>query len=548
MTKQPFYVTTPIYYVNDKPHIGHAYTTIACDVLARFMRLDGYDVRFTTGTDEHGQKVDKSAAAKGVDPQSFTDQVSKSFRRLVDGNGECDENVLNISNTDFIRTTEPRHKIAAQELWKRIEANGFIYKDNYGGWYAVRDEAYYQENELTEKDGKKIAPSGAEVEWVEEESYFFKLSAFQDKLLAFYEKHPDFIQPESRRNEVMSFVRGGKEFEAGALKDLSISRTTFDWGVDVPGDDKHIMYVWIDALCNYLTSVGFPDDMDNFNEYWGEGERGNAVHIVGKDILRFHAVYWPAFLMAADLPLPRKIVAHGWWTIEGEKMSKSIGNVISPDDLVENYGLDQTRYFMLRAMPFGNDGDFSRDRLAEVVNADLANNIGNLAQRSLSMIQKNCDGKVPANSAADKNLQHETYVTMPSTPDDVVKLMGEGGYDVIIRDIMRISSIVNEYFADAAPWALKKEGKQDEMEAVLYNTAEAIRCIAIMLQPFCPKSARKLLYYLGYTEEELQEFDDSRSRGVPFSHLSAKYALEVGNKLPKPEGVFPRIEVKKDAA
>ncbi len=540
MTEKTFYVTTPIYYVNDKPHIGHAYTTIACDVLARFMKLDGYDVKFTTGTDEHGQKVDKAAKDKGIDPQKFTDEVSQSFRDLVRCPSGGGHNLLNCINNDFIRTTEPRHKKAAQALWKRIEDNGYIYKDTYGGWYAIRDEAYYQENELTEKDGKKIAPSGAEVEWVEEESYFFKLSAFQKRLVDFYEAHADFIFPESRRNEVMSFVKGGKDFEEGALKDLSISRTTFDWGVEVPGDSAHVMYVWIDALCNYLTSAGFPDDMDNFTKYWGTQENRKAVHVVGKDILRFHAVYWPAFLMAAELPLPKQIVAHGWWTIEGEKMSKSLGNVISPQELVDNFGLDQLRYFMLRAMPFGNDGDFNRERLAEVVNADLANNIGNLAQRTLSMIQKNCDGKVPEFGEDNTDLLEEVKTILSidnRNPGSYFSNMRSDsykhsiGFDMALMDVMAASSRTNEYFAENAPWALKKEGKLDEMGNVLYHTAEAIRRIAIVLQPFCPTAAGKILDQLAVPQNQRM-----------FKHLTDEFALQSGTKLPAPEGVFPRIE------
>jgi methionyl-tRNA synthetase len=313
MSERPrYYVTTPIYYVNDKPHIGHAYTTLACDVLARFKRLDGYDVRFLTGTDEHGQKVEKSAAAAGIDPQTFTDQVSQNFRDLADDMG--------FSHDDFIRTTEPRHLVACQAIWKRLEAAGDIYLGSYDGWYAVRDEAFYGEDELTKgTDGKMLAPSGAEVEWVSEPSYFFRLSAWGDKLLKFYDENPDFILPESRRNEVTSFVKGG-------LMDLSISRTTFKWGVPVPDDDAHIMYVWLDALTNYITAVGFPDEENSlYQTYWPAD-----LHMVGKDILRFHAVYWPAFLMAAGLPTPKRVFAHGWWTNEGQKISKSLGNVIDP--------------------------------------------------------------------------------------------------------------------------------------------------------------------------------------------------------------------------
>jgi methionyl-tRNA synthetase len=331
---KPFYITTPIYYVNDVPHIGHAYTTLACDVLARFKRLDGFDVKFLTGTDEHGQKVEKSAETAGIDPQAFTDKVSQNFRDLAVS--------MNFTNDDFIRTTEERHKIACQDIWKRLIDAGDIYLDKYAGWYSVRDEAFYAEGELEDKDGKKIAPSGAEVDWVEEPSYFFKLSAWQDRLLEFYDNNPEFILPLTRRNEVTSFVEGG-------LQDLSVSRTSFKWGVQVPGDDDHIMYVWLDALTNYITAIGFPDtDHEEYQKYWPAD-----VHMVGKDILRFHAVYWPAFLMAAGLETPKRVFAHGWWTNEGEKISKSLGNVIDPLELMETYGLDQMRYFLMREVPFG---------------------------------------------------------------------------------------------------------------------------------------------------------------------------------------------------
>ncbi len=546
-----FYITTPIYYVNDSPHIGHAYTTIAADVMARFMRLDGREVKFLTGTDEHGQKVAKSAEAKGIDPQSFTDEVSERFRRLVNPCGSVmqnasNTNLLNISNTDFIRTTEERHKKAAQALWKKLEANEAIYLDKYAGWYSVRDEAYYAESELIEKEGKKCAPTGAEVEWVEEESYFFKLSAYQQKLLDYFEAHPDFIYPQSRFNEVKRFVEGG-------LSDLSISRTTFDWGVPVPGNDKHIMYVWIDALTNYLTSCGYPDG-EEMEVFWP-----NTTHIVGKDILRFHAVYWPAFLMAADLPLPKRIVAHGWWTIEGEKMSKSIGNVLSPDDMIEAAGgVDQLRYFMLRAMPFGNDGDFAQDRMLETVNADLANNIGNLAQRSLSMIQKNCEGKVPEYSFEndEKGAWHfsneqellNIYNTSGSYLHGIRRVISERDFrpqpgvryfDTHILDFTQIiqhAADKNAYFQHKEPWKLNKTDFV-EFQTVLYITLEALRAIGIHLQPFCPTIAGKLLDQLAVPEDERM-----------FHHLTAEYALKPGTELPKPEPLFPRLEKKQDAA
>ncbi|MBT4890632.1 MAG: methionine--tRNA ligase, partial [Rhodospirillales bacterium] len=376
-----YYITTPIYYVNDAPHIGHAYTTLACDVLARFKRLDGYDVHFLTGTDEHGQKVETSAAAAGIAPKDFTDKVSQNFRDLAD--------FMGFSNDDFIRTTEERHKKSCQAIWQRLIDNDEIYLGSYKGWYAIRDEAYYGEDELTTNaEGKKAAPSGAEVEWVEEPSYFFRLSNWGDKLLKYYEDHPDFVLPKTRLNEVTSFIKGG-------LRDLSVSRTSFNWGIPVPGDDKHIMYVWLDALTNYITAAGFPDtDSESYQKYWPAD-----LHMVGKDILRFHAVYWPAFLMAADLAPPKRVYAHGWWTNEGEKISKSVGNAIDPLDLIAEFGLDQVRYFLMREVPFGNDGDYSRTAMIQRTNADLANDFGNLSQRVLSMVFKNCDAAIPAPQA-----------------------------------------------------------------------------------------------------------------------------------------------------
>ncbi len=369
---RPFFITTPIYYVNDTPHLGHAYTTVACDVLARFMRLDGRHVRFLTGTDEHGQKVEQSARANGESPQEFTDRISATFREMA--------RLLDISNDDFIRTTEPRHIRGVQALWRELERRGEIYLGRFAGWYSVRDEAFYDEGELV--DGK--APTGAEVEWLEEENYFFRLSAWQDRLLEFYEANPDAVAPRSRRNEVISFVRSG-------LRDLSISRTSFSWGIPVPGNPKHVIYVWLDALANYITAIGYPDTRDpEFATFWPAD-----IHVVGKDILRFHAVYWPAFLMAAGIEPPRRVFAHGWWTVEGQKMSKSLNNFIPPKQLVDSYGLDPVRYFLLRELPFGSDGDFSRRAVVGRLNGDLANDFGNLAQRVLVMINRNCAGCVP---------------------------------------------------------------------------------------------------------------------------------------------------------
>lgn len=505
-----YYITTPIYYVNDKPHLGHAYTTIACDVLARFKRLDGYNVKFLTGTDEHGLKVHQAASNAGIDPQSFTDRVSQNFRDLVA--------TLNFSNDDFIRTTEDRHKKAAQALWTTLQENGDIYLDKYSGWYAVRDEAYYNEDELEDVDGKKIAPSGAECEWVEEESYFFKLSAWQDRLLEFYDSCPDFIMPEARRNEVVSFVKSG-------LRDLSISRTNFDWGVPVPGDEKHVMYVWIDALTNYMTALGYPDtNSDVFKAFWPAD-----VHMVGKDILRFHAVYWPAFLMSAGIEPPKRVFAHGWWTIEGQKMSKSLGNVIAPHDLVERYGLDPSRYFVLREVPFGNDGNFSHENAVNRINSDLANGIGNLSQRTLSMIYKNCDGAFP--ECGDLTEDDKTILDLAQN-QMIGKLRTEldkQRFHKAIEEIMYVANEANAYIDRQAPWTLKKENPE-RMKTVLYVLAECIRCLAIVMQPLTPDSAAKMLDQVKVSESERD-----------FLCLSADYALKSGTTIDKPEGIFPRI-------
>jgi methionyl-tRNA synthetase len=511
MSDQPtYYVTTPIYYVNDAPHIGHAYTTLACDVLARFKRLDGYDVRFLTGTDEHGQKVEKSAEAAGKDPLTFTTEVSQNFRDLAD--------FMNFTHDDFIRTTEPRHIKACQAIWQKLVDAGDIYLGSYAGWYAVRDEAFYGEDELTKNaDGIRIAPSGAEVEWVEEPSYFFKLSAWGDRLLAYYDAHPDFILPESRRNEVTSFVKGG-------LNDLSVSRTTFKWGVPVPGDDEHIMYVWLDALTNYITAVGYPETDDgNYAKYWPAD-----LHLVGKDILRFHAVYWPAFLMAAGLELPKRVFAHGWWTNEGKKISKSLGNVIDPIELANRYGLDQVRYFMLREVPFGNDGDFSHTAMINRMNGELANDFGNLAQRVLSMIAKNCDGKLPTPGpfeADDTALLGQAHGLLETVRDQ----LDRQGFNHALESIWVVIRAANGYVDRQAPWKLKKEDPA-RMATVLYVLAETIRHLAIMTQPVMPETMEKML-------DQLAQSADARD----FKALGEGGALVPGLDLPKPEGVFPRF-------
>ncbi len=520
MSHKHFYITTPIYYVNDRPHIGHAYTSVACDVLARFKRLDGYHVKFLTGTDEHGQKVEKSAKSAGTEPQAFTDEVSQHFRDM--------NTLMNISNDDFIRTTETRHKKGAQALWKAMAEKGHIYLGKYSGWYAVRDEAYYQESELV--NGK--APTGADVEWVEEPSYFFKLSAFGDKLLEFYDKNPDFIGPDSRRNEVISFVKGG-------LKDLSISRTTFSWGIPVPDAPKHIMYVWLDALANYLSGVGYPETTPDMKNFWPAD-----LHMVGKDILRFHAVYWPAFLMAAGIPCPKRVFAHGWWTIEGEKMSKSLGNVVAPADLVKEFGLDQTRWFLLREVPFGNDGNFSRERMVTVINSELANNIGNLVQRTLSMIAKNCEGKVPEYQQGklrpeDKAFIDKFLVTDKATPKQVERQYHDCRFHEIIGSLVDIAAGANEYIDRQAPWTLKKTD-MELMNAVLYYLADGIRCLSIFLQPFMPQAAANILDQLAVPKDQ-RAFTHAYNFDFAASGKLNAFSLKPGTPLPAPQAVFPRF-------
>ena len=508
MESRKYYLTTPIYYVNDVPHIGHAYTTLACDVLARFKRLDGFDVLFLTGTDEHGQKVEKAAEAVDMKPQAFTDKVSQNFRDLLP--------FMNISNDDFIRTTETRHKAAAQAIWHRLMKNGHIYLDKYSGWYSVRDEAYFSEGELV--DGK--APTGAPVEWVEEPSYFFDLSQWETKLLQFYKDNPDFIAPVSRRNEVVSFVSSG-------LRDLSISRTSFNWGIAVPDDEKHIMYVWLDALTNYITATGFPDEEQNlYRKFWPA-----SLHMVGKDILRFHAVYWPAFLLAADLEPPKRVFAHGWWTNEGQKISKSLGNVIDPVQLIETYGLDQVRYFLMREVPFGNDGDFSKSGMVNRINSDLANDLGNLCQRVLSFVYKNCNATVPKNmgfTPDDSKLITHAYEILPKLREDYNSQL----FNVALERVWGLVAASNKYIDEQAPWKLRKTDP-DRMHTVLYTLLETIRCIGILLQPIMPGSSEKILNQLAV---------DTSKRS--FAALNSNDGLEAGTSLQKPNPIFPRFEEK----
>lgn len=509
--KSSFYITTPIYYVNDIPHIGHAYTTVVCDTIARFMRWRGKEVRFLTGTDEHGQKVEKSAIESSLEPQIFTDKVSERFKNLT--------NQFNITNDDFIRTTEERHKKSVTSLWNTLLKNGNIYLDKYSGWYSVRDEAFYNIDELSENNkGEKIAPNGSILEWIEEPSFFFKLSSWQEKLLKFYKKNPNFVSPKSRYNEVLSFVSNG-------LEDLSISRTSFKWGISVPHENNHVIYVWLDALTNYISALEYPDNKSLlWKKFWPAD-----IHVVGKDILRFHAVYWPAFLMAAQIEPPKKIFAHGWWTVDGEKMSKSTGNVVDPFKIISEYGLDQFKYFLLREMRFGKDGDFSEKSLVSRINADLSNDLGNLVQRVLIFVYKNCEGSIPK---PDKFLKVDNLLLteMNQTKDKVIKLMDEYLLTDSLEEIWKIIKKCNSYTDNQAPWVLKKENT-NRMNTVLYVLLTLIKKISFLTQSFIPDGSRKVLNQLSIPlEERSHEYYDKK--------------LEYNTSIPEPEAIFPRIDKK----
>ena len=511
---EPFYVTTAIAYPNGAPHVGHAYEYIATDAIARFKRLDGFDVRFLTGTDEHGLKMSQTAAAEGIPTAELARRNSDAFERL--------EELLNVSFDRFIRTTDPDHYAASTAIWQRMAERGDIYLDAYSGWYSVRDERFFTEAETTLlDDGARIATeTGTPVTWTEEQTYFFRLSAYAEPLLAHYAANPDFIAPEVRRNEVVSFVSGG-------LRDLSISRTSFDWGVPVPGDPAHVMYVWVDALTNYLTGAGFPDtESALYQRYWPAD-----LHMIGKDIIRFHAVYWPAFLMSAGLPLPRRVFAHGFLYNRGEKMSKSVGNVVDPVSLVETFGVDPVRYFLLREVPFGQDGSYSEDGIIGRINSDLANELGNLAQRSLSMVNKNLDARVPepgAFSAEDSEL----LALADGLLGRVRAAFDEQAMHLGLEAIWLMLGAANRYFSAQEPWVLRKSEAaldQERFRTVLYVTLEAVRVAALLVQPVMPTSAGRLLDLLGQHPD-----------GRDFTSLATR--LVPGTELPTPVGVFPRYE------
>jgi methionyl-tRNA synthetase len=511
---KPYYVTTAITYPNGNPHVGHAYEYIATDSIARFKRLDGYDVRFLTGTDEHGLKMVETAAAEGIPTAELAKRNSDVFQGL--------QKTLNISFDRFIRTTDPDHHEASKEIWRRMQAVGDIYLDSYSGWYSVRDERFFVESETALVDGARIAvETGTPVTWTEEETYFFRLSAYADKLLAHYDANPDFIAPEVRRNEVVSFVSGG-------LRDLSISRTSFDWGVKVPEHPDHVMYVWVDALTNYLTGVGYPDtNSPVFQRYWPAD-----LHMIGKDIIRFHTVYWPAFLMSAGIDLPRRVFAHGFLLNKGEKMSKSVGNIVDPVTLIDTFGVDQLRYFLLREVPFGQDGSYSEDAIITRINTDLANELGNLAQRSLSMVAKNLDGIVPMPgefTAADSEL----LAIADGLLDKVRSEFDSQAMHLALEAIWLMLGAANRYFSAQQPWVLRKsESDADHVRfaTVLYTTCEAVRIAALLIQPVTPESAGKLLDLLGQPADQ-RDFAAIGTRLTP------------GTPLPAPAGVFPRYQV-----
>ncbi len=504
--QKTYFITTAIPYANGAPHIGHAYERIATDVMARFKRLDGYDVLFVTGMDEHGQKMQQTAVRESMTPLQLADSTAAQFEAMG--------NLLNSPVDDIVRTTSTRHKVAVQDIWRRMAANGDIYLSKYSGWYSVRDEAYFDEDEIEDRGGRKFAvKSGAPVEWVEEESYFFRLSGYADRLLAYYEAHPAFVTPQHYKNEIVSFVKRG-------LNDLSISRTTFDWGIPVPDDLRHVMYVWVDALTNYITATGYPDTAHPLAKFWPAD-----AHVIGKDITRFHSIYWPAFLMSAQLPVPKQIVVHGFLFSRGEKMSKSIGNVVAPADLVARYGIDPLRYFFLREVPFGQDGNYSHEGIVARINADLANDLGNLAQRSLTMIAKNCGAVVPdcgALTDADREIMAAADA-----------LLGEArvqhdlyAINKALDAIWRAVADANRYFAAQEPWALKKTDPV-RMATVLYVTADVLRVLGFLIQPYMPSSAAKLLDLLAI-QPQARSFADIGARLMP------------GTPLPVPTPIFPR--------
>jgi methionyl-tRNA synthetase len=509
-----YYITTPIYYPSARPHMGHAYSSIIADFFARFKRIDGFNVHFLTGTDEHGLKIQRAAENKNIETIKFCDQISQTFRDLSD--------TLNLSNTDFIRTTEDRHKKTVQYLWSVLEKNDDIYLSKYSGWYSVSDEAFYSDEEIIEKDQVKIAiSSGSPVEWIEEESYFFRLAKWQDKLLDYYENNPNFISPKSRKNEVISFVKNG-------LKDLSISRKAFSWGIKVPNNSDHVIYVWLDALTNYISALNYPNTTDKlFKDFWPA-----SIHLIGKDILRFHAVYWPAFLMAANIPLPNKIYGHGWILSGDEKMSKSKGNILDPIDIIKTYGLDPLRYYLIKEVSFGNDGNISQDRLEDCINSDLANNFGNLCQRVITFAIKNCSSKIPENKKFiddDLTILNKFTNNLSKIRQEIDKQNINYYIDFIVTSLFD----ANKYFNDQEPW--KKKDDSDRLNTIVYTSLEIIRKVSFMLYPIIPDTIDKTL-----------KIFDLTSTDINFESIGKHNYLKSGNNLNNIGILFKKIEKKND--
>ena len=506
-----FYITTPIYYPSGRPHMGHAYSSVVADIFARFKRLEGYNVLFLTGTDEHGQKIQKEAEKNKKDPKEFCDEISETFRSLT--------KILNLTNDDFIRTTEIRHLKSVNEIWSRLVKSGDIYLDKYSGWYSVSDEAYYDKDEIEEKDGKKISKSsGSSVEWVEEESYFFKLSAWQKKLLNHYNNNKDFILPQSRRNEVVSFVKKG-------LKDLSISRTSFTWGIPVPSNKKHVIYVWLDALTNYLSALNFPNTShEKYKSFWPAD-----VHIIGKDILRFHAVYWPAFLLAANLPLPKRIFGHGWILSDEKKMSKSRGNILDPIDIIKNFGIDQLRYYLIKEVSLGNDGSISMENLKNCINNDLANNYGNLCQRVFSFIKKNCDNKIPKPDILEETDTNLTKNIKDNVPD-LINMINKQDLNEYIKTVVNFSFEANKYFNDSEPWTFKEKNLK-RMNTILYTIVEQIKNISILLSPIIPIATKKVLETINMSDSD-----------ILIENIANKNIIKTNKEIKKLDILFRKIE------
>ena len=478
-----FYITTPIYYPSGKPHMGHAYSSIVADIFARFKRLENYNVLFLTGTDEHGQKIQKEAIKNNKDPKIFCDELSETFRSLT--------KILNLSNNDFIRTTEKRHHKSVIEIWNRLVESGDIYLDKYSGWYSVSDEAFYDEDEIESINEKKVSKSsGSTVEWVEEESYFFKLSSWSNKLLDFYNTNPNFILPTSRKNEVVKFVEKG-------LKDLSISRTSFTWGIPVPKNKKHVIYVWLDALTNYISALNFPDIKNKkYKDFWPAD-----VHIIGKDILRFHAVFWPAFLLAAKLPLPKRVFGHGWILSDDKKMSKSLGNILDPIEIINKYGIDQLRYYLVKEVSLGNDGSISMDNLKNCINNDLANNYGNLCQRVFSFVKKNCDNKIPRSSKLN-NLDKKLLDNLKNNIPKLINLMNNQDLNEYIKMVISFSFDANKYFNDSEPWSVKKKDPE-RMKTILFTIILQIKNISILLNPIIPNATNRIFALMNLSTENI---------------------------------------------